>query len=198
MAPQRPRTDDVVWALGFVQPAMRATFGANACIVATRVAVEVLRHSGVRVQPLAVHVDVFNPPYVERAQAGDDDPLRDPRCWSARLGFTGEPQTGDRVDMHVVAIVEDRLVLDLTLDQCSTPEHDVDLPPGVFYGLPRGFVRGGQVEYMVNGCAVVYEAHPDERGYLAAPDWTDRVRRQRFVDQTLARLASKPGGSARN
>lgn len=33
-----------------------------------------------------------------------------------------------------------------------------------------------------------YEAHPEEKGYLAAPDWTDRARRQPFVDATVERL----------
>jgi hypothetical protein len=57
--------------------------------------------------------------------------------------------------MHVVAAVERRLLLDLTLDQCSAPEHEVVLTPGVFYGLPPGFERGGAVSYPVNGCDVV-------------------------------------------
>jgi hypothetical protein len=90
--------------------------------------------------------------------------------------------------MHVVALVEGRLLLDLTLDQCSAPKHGVELPPGVFYGLPPRSERGGRVEHRVNGCAVVYEAHPEEKGYLAAPHWTDRLRRQAFVDATIARL----------
>ena len=68
------------------------------------------------------------------------------------------------------------------------------LPPGVVpNGLPKKFERGGRVEHRVNGCVVVYEAHPEEKGYLAAPDWTDWARRQPFVDATIARL----GASAR-
>ena len=171
-----------------MQPAINAQFGANACILATRVAVDVLRHHGVRVEPLAVHVEVFNPAYVQRIERDEAElAITDPTCWSARLGFTGG-QPADRVDMHVVVAVERRLLLDLTLDQCSVPERDVVLKPGGFDGLPRTFVRGGRAVYHVNGCNVVYEAHPEEKGYVAMPDWTDRVRRQSFVDATLARL----------
>ena len=92
--------------------------------------------------------------------------------------------------MHVVAAVERRLLLDLTLDRCSSPEHEVELPPGLFNELPPTFLRGGRVQHRVNGCDVVYEAHPEERGYLKPPDWTDRVRRQSFIDASLARRQS--------
>jgi hypothetical protein len=40
----------------------------------------------------------------------------------------------------------------------------------------------------VNGSDVLYEAHPEEKGYLTAPHWTDRAHRKPFVDATLARL----------
>lgn len=187
---RKPTTDEAVWALGYAQPAIQAKFGANACIVATRVAVEVLRHHGVRVEPLAVQVDIYNPAYVENVERGKsaDAIASDPDCWSAQLGFTAQPQADGELDMHVVAVVERRLLLDLTLDQCSAPEHDVRLTPGVFYGLPPGFERSGTVSYPVNGCAVAYEAHPEEKAYLTAPDWTDRARRQPFVEATLERL----------
>jgi hypothetical protein len=183
---RRPDTDEIVKALGYVQRPIQATFGANACIVATRVAVEVFRHHGVRVQPLAVHVEIFNPPAVESVERGEDPTGRG--CRVVQLGFTGKPQSGDTVDMHVVAAVEDRLLLDMTLDQICYPEHGIELPPGIFYGLPPKFARGGRIGFRVKGCEVVYVAHPEEKGYLAAPDWTDRARRQPFVDSTLARL----------
>jgi hypothetical protein len=186
--PHRPSTDEIVWALGYVQPPIQAEFGANACIVATRVALEVLRHYRVRVQPLAVHVEVWNPAAVEAIDRGEDPAELGPPCRVMQLGFTDQPQPDDTVDMHVVVAVEDRLLLDLTLDQCSAPEHGIELPPGIFHGLPPKFVRGGRVDFRVKGCQVVYEAHPDEKGYLIAPDWTDRSRRQPFVEATLARL----------
>jgi hypothetical protein len=57
--------------------------------------------------------------------------------------------------MHVIAVVENRLLLDLTLDQCTTP------------------------------------AHPEEKGYVAAPHWTDRQHRGPFVKATLERLRAR-------
>jgi hypothetical protein len=54
--------DEIVWALGFAQPEMKRRFGANACIVATRVAVEVLHACNIRAEPLAVHVEVQGRP----------------------------------------------------------------------------------------------------------------------------------------
>ena len=78
-------TDEIIWTLGFAQPAIKAKFGANACIVATRVAVDVLRHHGRRVEPIAVHVEVYNPAHVQRAERGDDPAaiFADPDCWDS-------------------------------------------------------------------------------------------------------------------
>lgn len=186
---KRPGTDEIVWALGFVQRPIQAQYGPSACILTTRVAVDVLRAYGVRVQPVAAHVEVFNPAYVGHVERGEPEAAEtDPRCWSARLGFTGEEQEDDRIDIHVVAVVEDRLLLDLTLDQCSRPEHDVVLTPGIFEGLSPAFVRGEPISYPVHGCSVVYEAHPEEKGFVTSPYWTERAVRQPFVDATLARL----------
>ena len=46
---------------------------------------------------------------------------------------------------------------------------------------------------MNDGCVVVYEAHPEEKTFFSTPDWTDRVRRQPFVDATLARIGAVAG-----
>ena len=89
--------------INFFQPAIKDKFGANACIVATRVAVDVVRHHRVRVEPVAVQVDIYNPALVAAIEAGKepDAAAQDPDCWSAQLGFTGEPQEGDAIDLHV-------------------------------------------------------------------------------------------------
>src|SRR5215207_7155095 len=67
-----------------------------------RVAVDVLRHHRVRVEPVAVQVDIYNPALVAAIEAGKepDAAAQDPDCWSAQLGFTGEPQDGDAIDLH--------------------------------------------------------------------------------------------------
>ena len=189
------KVDEVVSALGFAQPEMKRCFGANACIVATRVAVEVLRACNIRAQPLPVHVEVFNAAAAAHVEAGRSHLVKsDPAAWSARLGFTGETQADGLLDAHVVAVVQDEMLVDLTLDQCTAPERGVLLSPGVFYGLPKGFTNGGRQSYPVNdGCVVVYEAHPEEKTFFSTPDWTDRVRRQPFVDATLARIGAVAG-----
>jgi hypothetical protein len=169
---------------------MKLRFGTNACIVATRVAVEVLRACNIRAQPLPVHVEVFNAAAAELVQAGRGDLVHtDPVAWSAQLGFTGEPQAHGLLDLHLVAVAQDEMLVDLTLDQCNAPERGVRLSPGVFHGLPKGFTKGGRQSYPVNdGCVVVYDAHPEGKTFLSAPDWTDRGRRQPFIDRTLARI----------
>jgi hypothetical protein len=68
----KPKIDDLLMAIGAEQPAMVATLGADSCIACTRIAVDTLRQLGVRAQPLAVEVIVYNAAaaaHVDREQA---------------------------------------------------------------------------------------------------------------------------------
>jgi hypothetical protein len=194
VAKTRHDTADIVAAVGWEQPALAAKFGRNACIIATRVVVETFRQAGVKgTQPLAVHVEIYNPAYAERIENGEADAAAtDPKCWSAQLGFTDQPQREGEEDLHVVAIVEDTLLIDMTLNQASAPEHGVVLTPG-FFPIPGEFSKGGEAGKFtsyVNGSAVTYVAHPDEKAYLSMPHWTNRTEYEPFVKSALARLES--------
>ena len=125
-------------------------------------------------------------------ERGADAAATDPKCWSAQLGFTDQPQREGEEDLHVVAIVEDTLLIDMTLNQASAPEHGVVLTPG-FFPIPGEFSKGGEAGKFtsyVNGSAVTYVAHPDEKAYLSMPHWTNRTEYEPFVKSALARLES--------
>jgi hypothetical protein len=73
-------------------------------------------------------------------------------------------------DAHVVAVIERRWLLDLTLDQCNRPERGSPRP-GYFY-LPDGLLSGDEPAAMLlNDSFVRYTALPEDRRLLTVPDW---------------------------
>jgi hypothetical protein len=182
--------DDILLALGAEQPAMVAALGTDSCIACTRIAVDTLREFGVRAQPLAVEVTVHNAAAAAHIERGEPEGTFDDReARSFGLGFAPHDLGDDIYNGHVVCIVERRVMLDLTLPQASHPEHGVQLPPATFEPLPADFVKGGGAVFSApGGCVVVYRAHPEERGFLALPHWTDRSFTRPFVRRVIARL----------
>jgi hypothetical protein len=153
--------------------APRHAYGPNACIICTRIAVEVCRAHGVKAEPLAVALD-FTTDQVE-----------------GRLGFEPDGVPVGNYNAHVVCIVERRQLIDLTLDQVQNAQLGVVLEPTVLT-IPHGFMRGGTVETTINGVHVQYEAHPEERGYLHLEDWNDRPERERVQTLVEAALRGAP------
>jgi hypothetical protein len=185
----KPKTDDILKALGAEQPAMVAALGADSCIACTRIAVDTLRAFSVRAKPLAVEVVIHNAEAAAHIERGQPDAIEhDPTAWSMQLGFAPH-DLGDHVyNGHVVCLVEERRLLDLTLGQASRSEHGIHLGPGVFDPLPPDFETAGSSFPVTGGCVVVYRPHAEERGFLPLPHWTDRSFSQPFVRRISAGL----------
>lgn len=148
----------------------------DTCILHTRLAVDTLRAAGLRARPLAAQVAVFNEAFAELARAlgrmpakGDDIP---DEAWSVHIGY-GTPVAAERpgYDGHVLAIVNERYAVDLTLDQASRPLKGIVVGPH-WWEVREGFLTGEAVEIFARaGSYVRYEAMPGERGFLSAGDW---------------------------
>jgi hypothetical protein len=169
--PRKRSLDAILAALLEAQPAMRAAYGPGRCIIATRIAIEVCRSRGVRAEPVAVSVDL------RRGIA------------EGRLGFEPHGVPHGHWNAHLVAIVDGRRLLDLTLDTASSPTLGFHLRP-IAIPAPPGFERGGIADAVVHGTMVRYEAHPEERGFLLLEDWNDRPERMRVQPLVERRLRS--------
>ena len=146
-------------------------YGTGRCIVATRVAVELARENGIAASPLPVSVDV----------GSEGKPL-----WG-RLGFEPPDQVPPgNWNGHLVCILEQTRLLDLTLDTVRGPGGQ--LQPTTIE-VPFAFRKGGAVETSLNGIAVRYEAHPEELDYLRREDWTDVPERDRALTVLRSRIA---------
>jgi hypothetical protein len=118
-----------------------------------------------------VQLNIYNAAAAAHVNSGNPDAIiDDPDAWTFQFGLAPHELGDDIYNDHVVCVIERRRMLDVTLGQASRPEHGVQPGPGVFEPLPAGFLKGeGHVFDGPGGAVLVYEPHPEERGYLALP-----------------------------
>jgi hypothetical protein len=147
-----------------------AAGGSGHCILFTRIAVDVCRERGVRARPLPVSVAIT-------ATADPETPIL--------LGFEGLRPKGapdDYWDGHLVAILDGRLLVDLSIDSIARPEIGVEPEPLVAEVGPE-FVAGGTVDLSVRGGHACYRAQPRRKDYRDLPAW------ERGEQHEIVRLA---------
>ena len=143
---------------------------AESCIFCTRVACGVFSRLGIPNRPLPVALTVLNPSLTRHSrgeEAGDEKLM-------FRIG-TNEPGVHGRGwPGHLVCVVENRLILDLSIDQVNRPQHDVCLESAVIEPPPdmmAGFLsEAGSLAGEMNGCTVMYERLWNN-DYRTAGDW---------------------------
>jgi hypothetical protein len=142
-------------------------YGSGRCIVSTRVAVEICDRHGIAARAVPVAVDL--------PDAG------------LRLGFKPGGLPG-HWQGHLVALVDERLVVDLTIDQIST--HAAPVVPHVFEVGPA-FTRGEPTPVTVGNTRLVYTAQPNDTTYQDTEDWTDDPERDRLIPIVEKRIARR-------
>jgi hypothetical protein len=136
----------------------RGVGGIDQCILFTRIAVDVCRERGIRARALPVSVEITA--------------TADPET-SILLGFKGQRPTDapdDFWDGHLVAIIDGRLLLDLSIDSIARPELGVEPEPFVAEVLPE-FISGGTVDLSIRGGQARYSAQPERKDYRDLPAW---------------------------
>lgn len=153
------------------RPALaEAAGGPDHCVLFTRMAVDACRERGVLARPLAVSVEL----------RGEDQ--ADPEF---RLGFQGDvPMDAppDFWDGHLVAVLDRRLMVDLSLDSATRPEFGFTPAPLVADVLPQ-FLEGGSMDVAIEGGTARYFANPDRKDYQDLPAW------EQGTPDAIARLA---------
>jgi hypothetical protein len=130
---------EVVTALAKVgRPPILEHFAKRSCIASTRIALDVLEYFGVRAEPLPLFVLVLNGEALDMAEAGMSQaglqaemlkygPDEPGGPWGIGVGAVIENST-DWAGHLVVAIPDERLLLDMSLDQASRPHKGLPFP----------------------------------------------------------------------
>lgn len=160
-------------------------FAPNCCVLATRIACEALPFFEVRAEPEVVQCLAtsgnYGPESGKAIMLGDGE-ATGPTCYVG----------------HLVAIVADRWLLDLTLGQASRPGEGLVLPAALH--LPLDQHLGGGPEWAgyltaatrEDGARIEYRRHPAPPPFLDAPDWAGddvhRADRGALVLRVIRRL----------
>lgn len=172
----------------------------NTCILSTSIACRIGKRLGLMFKPSPARAIVFNPVLVTKleewcATNKTDSPPRSvvddfvgrDGCWNVGVGF-GERVPGKYAG-HVVAIVEDRALVDLTIGQANRREHGIKIPKAIVAEIDDDFVQGGALFVPINGSLVIYQQR-DDKTFLSTPDWNTNTRRDSDVVEMMVKKIS--------
>jgi hypothetical protein len=178
MSSLRPEEKERLIAVASLVPALvTPVYGPNSCIPTTRVVIGALEGLGIKARPLSVRTNVINERYLTAVEELGR-PFRDKAEameWHRSRGVfsygIGAKHAAGTWPGHLVAVVRERVLLDLTIGQANHPEYDMVLSP-IFGEVSGRFLNGNHPASMDNnGCRVIYEAMPRDRGYELTPNW---------------------------
>ena len=152
----------------------RAGLPDNQCILASRLAVEFLRHHGIRAQATASDLTVINAPYADALEANGgvfDDTLREQAeadgAWCVWISRVNTDTVG-----HVVVVADNRWLIDLTAHQANRPEKGISAE--AFYADALDFAHGERFGFRNadDRCVWIYDPRPKDRSFVARPAWS--------------------------
>ena len=147
---------------------------ARSCVAATWITVQVLSRFGMSVRAREVVASVGNGIYA--ALWRRHGPPRTAELldhWTNELGADivgiGHDQQDGGIGGHLIATIEDKLVVDASLDQAAVA--GARIPPVVIFpidpaGLPHGIIR-----YVGTDIFIEYVDRPTKVNYRTSPDW---------------------------
>lgn len=145
-------------------------FKPDSCIASTKVAIKVLQHFRIGARPQAVMLEIMNAKFMELfdQKGGYPQSKDESQAWlaaGAHLIVIDESGLG-----HIVAIVMDALLIDLSIDQAHRPHKGVVMTPaaGILPSM-ASFVTNG-VCYEASNCRISY-CPIDNQVFRTSNDW---------------------------
>jgi hypothetical protein len=174
---------------------IRRDHGADSCVASTWIAVQALRELGLNAVHREVVASVGNGVYAKLwRQHGPPKTREILDDWSDRLGSfvvgIGHDRHAGGIGGHLVCTIDNKYVVDASLDQAADEIHNLRIPAVVWFridqrGLPLGIIR-----HVSDNLFVEYVDRPVIVDYQSSPDWgkTDEVRTAvaRIVEQCRA------------
>lgn len=129
-----PSRGDLIAAFsGTARPIMRRFMPAASCIASARTTIETMRILGLRAKAIPVayafSVPARNYARISGFSAEEREAMK-AKCASWKDVPPGE---GGGWNGHLVVLVQDRWILDPSLDQADAPQFGVSIPPEVFF-----------------------------------------------------------------
>lgn len=168
-------------------------FRPDSCIVSTAIGIDVLTYFGILAEPLPIKMSMFNAPYVKRIDSGGEFPNREilirwgkeDGSYSVGIGY-GENQPNKWAG-HLVILVENSWLIDLSIDQANRPAYNMMFSP-IAVEIDQDFLLGKTPRIVKeNDCVIRMETIRD-RGFLSSPDWAFKDRRSYLVNKIIQKI----------
>lgn len=163
-------------------------FNPDCCIAATRVAVTVFERLGFEAYAQPTRLRVWNRKLWERIASEQNTFAHGVFLdgeWSVGVGFGEDPRKQHDPDWkgfdgHLVAIVDDRFLVDLSFGQTSRPQKGMPTKPVMIMQMHGEW----PVTAALENFTLCYEPIPNA-AFLQSPDWTDEERTAHIVRRII-------------
>lgn len=167
--------------------------GEHSAVEACRIGMMVLRDHQIHSYPVACRAGVYNDEAWDLLKQGRqaEIPMDENDGFSVGVGLGKRPSGFDH---HLVLVVEDRYLLDLTIPQASHPDQGIDLHP---FTLDIGSrpkdseqltVEFSESEEIDCEGFVLYEFQTTEKGYKKAPGYNRDDQNRALADRIHTRM----------
>jgi|SRR5271155_2083769 len=170
------------------RPEIRQDHTAASCIASTWITIEVMRHFGVPARAVTVKTEVSNARYLEleRKLGRRPDPgATENGAWLVGIGVQKEEGC---IGAHLVAILNDRILVDASIDQANDPEHGIVLPGVVWTYINEPFLAGSPFACRVSGQRLTYFPSSTALDVRSLYDWGHNLQTDGAVARIIARL----------
>lgn len=192
------KTDLVISTLcKLTRPLMlRSGWRTDCCIATTRALTRVFSSYGIQSHALMVELVIWNNAMREKVNAvgrvaETHEEMREwfKECgaWTMGLGIP-DPAAPDSWHGHMVVVIENRVILDASIDQADRPARGVKFPYSITAEVDDTFLSGEEPRICISptGMLLRYQARPNDQRYVDSPDWEQQYRTDRVVHQLCA------------
>jgi len=166
------------------------------CVVSTWITVEVFQKLGYAASAREVVASVGNATYVALwRQFGPPKTADELDRWAALGAFVigvGHDQMLGGIGGHLVCTIDDRVLIDASLDQASQPSQGIVIPPVVSFPIdPRGLHKG-IIRDLGDQLFIEYVDRPVIADYRGSPDWGQTPEARDAAARILTRVTMEP------
>jgi len=180
--------NDLVAAYAAIaRPEIRKDHLVGSCVAATWITIQVMRLFRVRARAITVRVEICNSAFVNFEREFGRRPLlgESADTWIVGVGF--EKGQG-LVGTHVIALIDEQIIVDASIDQGNAPEHGITLPGVVYTVVEKEFHSGTRMIVDVSGQRLVYIPHNVKIELRSLYDFNHNAETDGAVQRIAAKL----------
>jgi hypothetical protein len=144
---------------------------SDCCIAIARINQIILEDYHFKVQPVTVQLEIFNEAFVKKGRPPKDEhetrAWADEGVWKIVLGWRQNKLAPGKWPGHLVSIVNNQHLLDITITQATRPHKNINLEPLVIatINFSKPLCIRDRDTYLF------YDFFWNDKTYLNSPDW---------------------------